>query len=185
MNQVPFGGLQSIRDSHYTGQNINATAGSRTPRNANLRRGDVLQLDPFDHDNVKGLNPAVNVGAGFTAAVPTATFASPIVVVAEEPDPSINDIQNTSTGLRRGGRCTTTSRGRVQARVTGSVTKGVTPLTINAGEVVLRPAAPTTVAHLLLRVGTSQASRPVGYADETGTFSDELCWVVLTDGADD
>jgi hypothetical protein len=148
-------------------------------RNANLRRGDVLQLDPFDHDNCKGLTPADNNGLGFVAAVPTATFSTPIGVVAIEPDANVNDIQNTGTGLRRGGFINITTKGRVQARVTGTVTKGVTRLTVNAGEVVMRPGNASTVAHLLLRVGSSQQSAPLAVADQTGSFTDELCWVTL------
>lgn len=182
MNQTPFGAPQTVREAHYTGRNIHATAGSRTVRNANLRRGDCLQLDPFDHDNAKGLPTPVNSGQGFIASVPTATFKNAIIVVAQEPDPSINDIQDAGTGLRRGGRFVGTTQGRVQARVTGTVTKGVTNLSINTGEVVLRPTGATTVAHLLLGVAAASAeSAPVAVADETGTFTDELCWVTLRD----
>ncbi len=188
MNQIPFGQTQAPRDAHFTGQNIHATAGSRTPLNANLRRGDVLQLDPFDHDNAKGVSPTVNQGGLYVCAVATATFKTPLVVVTDEPAPQVNDIQVTATGLRRGGRIKVAAKGLVQARVTTglALVAGVTHLAIDTASRLLVLCNASTVAHMLLRVAASGgAAKPCAVAMETKTTSEpstgagDLTWVML------
>lgn len=64
---------------YYTGKNIHATSGSRTANTTDLKRGDVLSMDPHGQDE----------GLGTDLANPTATFLDmPLWVVTQVPNDS-------------------------------------------------------------------------------------------------
>lgn len=157
MNQLPGHQIQFPRIAHYSGYNINATAGSRTVRNADLRRGDVLQFDPFNHERVAAsasytgsygspsVSDTLNLGMDYVVSVSTASFNTPLGVVVETPDTAINDLDPLVSNKRRGGIVRVATTGLVQARVrlgvaTGSqsTVKGQTRLSLKAGEVAFQ-----------------------------------------------
>jgi len=64
---------------YYTGKNIHATSGSRTANTTDLKRGDVLAMDPHGQD----------AGLGTDLANPTAGFLDmPLWIVTQVPNDS-------------------------------------------------------------------------------------------------
>ena len=160
VNQDPTGGAYVVRSAHYTGYNINATAGSRTVITAALQKGDIVQLDPYNQDGY---------GLGLAVAKPTAGQVGQLFVVIDVPN-GVNDIVDSTTGRRRGGRINVAPSGVVQLRgnaTTNAITVGalLSPYTGNAFH--LEVSSGTTVAHMKARVsGTINDTMTCGVALE-------------------
>jgi len=165
MNQNPKGGLQTPRDAYYTGKDINATAGSRNTISADLKVGDIVQLDIYDHDGY---------GLGRAVAKPTAAQVGQLFVVTAVPD-----------GSKRGGPISVTPNGIVMARgnaTTNAITVGalLSPYTGNLFH--LEVSAGTTVAHMKARVsGTINEVKPCAVAMEALASGTGLIKVMFGD----
>lgn len=105
----------------YTGLNINATAGSRTVVATDLKAGDVLVRDPFNHD-----------GRGESYAQPQTNFlVGPKVYVVEVPP-----------GSQRGGWVYVSRRGlNVPVNTQSNQTAGSTLLGVVNGSFALNTVA--------------------------------------------
>lgn len=128
---------------HYTGYNINATFGSRTVENENLRYGDILQLEPaVTAANITALDADQRRVA---LSVPTAGFVTPLVVVDDSNERTymdrINVIDPAIANKRVGGPVKVVANGRVRARVEGTTVAGVTLLAAVAGQKHLVPVS--------------------------------------------
>lgn len=96
----PTGGDFVAKTVCFTGFNINATAGSRTAFNADLKKGMVLQFDPFDTQSTgQGDTPP----AGQRVGTPTASALYNFCIVADHPQRVQNDLEGTTANLRKGG----------------------------------------------------------------------------------
>jgi hypothetical protein len=139
-------GVEQIRQVFYTGKTIHATDGSRVAAQVDIQEGDILTMDPFDHEN-KGLG--VTVGNVLNAA----TYIGLKSFLVKSFHPDVNKVINSTTGQRQGGMVDVVSIGAGSLAYTkANMTAGVTGLCLKESSgVTVKPhleatAAPTTVA---------------------------------------
>lgn len=159
--QGPYGGPSfEPKRGFFTGKNLHATGGSRTIFDADLIEGLVLQEDPHHHEQ----SDATLKQIGHIYGTPTAGFKTGFGVVVGTPSLGVNDLVSGSATLRKGGGVMLATKGMCLARVNGACTAGVTELAPGT-DGVLVPTSPTTVAHLLTRVGSTAKRAAVAMED--------------------
>lgn len=159
--------------AYYTGKNQHATSGSRSALDLNLAVGMIVQKDAHEHEAAAGtLSPA-----RLTVAGPTAGFMGDLYVVTEILDRDLNTIPNSAAPTQRKGGMVRLVKlsGRVKCLVNGTLVAGQTLLAPSATTLRLVPTSPTTVAHLLTRVGNN--ARPCAIALEALTSGDGAKYV--------
>lgn len=175
MSEIPYGNMlpnaPMTEKAKHTAKNINATDGSRTARTAAFARGDICQLDPHNHED--------DTDHGIIVADPVAGFNTGLAIVDSLTNDPVNDFAEGSTTDRKGGMLNVVrGSGRVGyakvRAVTGNIVAGDTLLTPNSaqGHRELRDAVPTTVAHLLERVGSTGAAAGFAVALENATTTE-------------
>lgn len=175
--QGPYGGSTEPKRGIFTGKNLHATDGSRTIFNADLLEGHVLQEDPHHHEQ----SDASLKQRGMIYGTPTAGFKTGFGVVVGVPGMGINDLVEGSATQRKGGGVPLAVKGIVLARVNGACTAGVTELAPGTNAVLV-PTSPTTVAHMLTRVGNT--ARPFAVAMQDNASGAALIEVEIIDPAD-
>lgn len=176
-NSAPF--LQSEAQTvpaKHTGKNINATSGSRTARTAKFEPGQLVQIDPQNHEAQTGL-----VVADVTAGANTK-----IGVISELPVGSdANSFVAGSTTDRRGGTMEIVMGAgkfcyaRVRA-VAADIVPGTYLQPGNAtGYRCLRDSASTAITNVLSRVVTGGAGRSFAVSHGSATIAE-----TTTAGAD-
>lgn len=156
LQQTPEGRLQIERSIYWTAKNQHATSGSRAAWAADLTVGDVVQMDPANHEG-KGVHN--------TCAVPTTGFMGELFVVTKV-SPEVNLIDSAAAPTqRRGGTIRVVPISfATQAKVASTVASVGLSLQVKDDTTHLQVGAPTTVAHLLDLVGATNATRPVAIA---------------------
>jgi hypothetical protein len=141
-------GAMEVAQVFYTAKSIHATDGSRVAVQADLAVGDIVTMDPFDHE---GNGVGNTVGSVLNAA--TYLALKSYIVVGFHPD--VNKVIDSATGQRQGGVIEVAVRAScVAARCVGGtdLVPGVTGVCLKESSgVTVKPhleaaAAPTTVA---------------------------------------
>ncbi len=113
---------------YYTAKNINATPGSRTAINADLKVGHCLVLDPFGPDK----------GRGVDATQPQTSYLEGHVYIVTKVPSDLNDIpDSTASTQRRGGYVSAVRLAdcqAVQAFTKANMTGGTTRLGVANGQ---------------------------------------------------
>ena len=187
-NAPPGGCPQDAGTGMYTGCGSNATATSRTIADHDLRVGDVLQFDTYDHDGLGGLASS-NIGNGFILAIPTSGHLGGLAIVAGDVDDSFNEIGDVAATAKRAANCprgglvTIKTTGRcVRAMAKGDITKGDALCLKTTHKTYLEPKTIGTVTQEKVMVGAATAKQ-IAIALETANVvatNGALMWVQLS-----
>lgn len=174
--QNPKGSKFDTATVAYTGFDINATPGSRTAQNIDIKQGMVLQLDPYITQTYGGGSSACEI-LGQRVGMPTTGQKGQLFIVTEV-TPGINDLAGTDTAgtttanLRKGGLLS-------GYWLSGTVCYAWTYANMTAGTTMLAPdtsgrliaATSTSVAESLARVGSTATAFAVAMetADTSST----------------